>query len=148
MTADFILKILNSSVVTLILGSGIGWCFLNFCWEPWKRRSDLASRRAAFRNETEFRLLNIHESIGIEPTYRAIDGGELTCSLEPAYKGWNLYGLIFSGWGREVYLVAFPLIDAIKLDTLDDRNDPEKVKIAKAALQKLKSTLGLTSIKE
>lgn len=143
MDLNFVWAMLNSNVGTLLLGSGVGWALLNFVWDPWKRRRDFSLRQATFRGEAEFRLSVLEAEIGVVPTSFRIDGGTYSRSLDPAYQSWNLYGLIFAGWGKATYLVALPLVNAIKLDAERDRESPEKVNSAQVALQKLKSALGL-----
>lgn len=136
-------SVLNSNVGTMLLGSGLGWIFLNFIWDPWNRRRNSALRQAVFRGEAEFRISTLEEEIGVVPTSFRIDGGTYARSLDPAYQSWSLYGLIFAGWGKATYDTALPLVNAIKLDAEIDRNNPDKVKGALVELQKLKSLLGL-----
>lgn len=147
MDIELIWDALNSNVGTLILGSGIGWMFLNFVWNPWKRRSDALARKITVKCEAEFRLLTVQAEIGEVPTSMRIDGGTHSRSLDPAFQAWSLYGLIFVGWGKSTYLTAVPLVNSIKLDAESDRRDPQKVESAQAALQQLKSVLGLNTTK-
>ena len=135
--------VLNSNLVILLLGSGVGFLFLKLVWEPYKERQADRERRTSFREETFFRLVNLGTKIGRTYTEFDIDGADPVRCLDPSRARWSLHGLIFAGWGASVLEECHPLIEAMRLrgketDTL------ETIEHAKQSFRQLQERLHAT----
>jgi hypothetical protein len=121
MAWDQVWHIVNSNLIILLLGSGIGWMFLQFVWEPYRTRKAARERRKTFQDEAKFRLLNIRLKLN-DPDWRYEyevsgsapgSGTYLTSYIDPAYQSWGLHGLVWAGWSRETFEECYPLIDKL-----------------------------------
>lgn len=148
MSWDEVWKILNSNLVILFLGSGLGFLFVKIVWEPYKEREKSKQRQQSFRDEVAFRLLYIEENLeGDALLDSTVEGGTYAHYLDPQFQSWSLPGLVYSGWGMEAMKKCRPCFESLKLDSTN-RNvnheiDLEDLAIAKDSLAKSKGVLGL-----
>jgi hypothetical protein len=121
MTLTQIWTFLNSPMIILLLGSGIGFLFVKLIWEPMKAQQVAQDRRKTFQHEAKFRLLNIRLKLSdaawryeYEVTGSAPGSGtNFTSYIDPANQSWGLIGLIYAGWSRELFEACYPLIDQL-----------------------------------
>jgi hypothetical protein len=132
MALDQIWGILNSNLVVLILGSGIGFLFVKLVWEPFKSRQYILEKREKFRDEVRFRLFSFGERTD-DLRFAEVTGGNYASCIDPTYQPWSLHVLVFAGWGRDVLRESSPLIERLK---------DEDSESAKQALRLLEEKFG------
>lgn len=112
---------LNSPVVILLLGSGIGFLFVKLVWEPLKAQRAARDERKSFQHEAKFRLLNIRLKLS-DPAWKYEyevsgsapgSGTYLTSYIDPTYQSWGLHGLIYAGWSPELFEKCYPIVDRL-----------------------------------
>jgi hypothetical protein len=116
MDLDKIWNILNSDIVILMIGSGLGFSFVKFVWEPYKQREARESFREAIKNEVNFRLLSmvdIEERLYVKNVSHMLDGGVLAHAINPIHKNYSLHGLIFMGWGKDILKNCLPNLNKL-----------------------------------
>lgn len=146
MNFDQLILLLNSDLLVLIIGSGIGWLFLELVWKPYKQQEFNERHKKAARDEVEFRLFFIESHY---KTYinlgNEIRGGMSASSLDPAYKDSTMAGLIFTGWSPGVLRQCYPYFAAIETSTKQElENSLEKQKEFLEVLQCIRFELGFT----
>jgi len=104
--------ILNSSLGILLIGSGIGFLFVHLLWEPMQSRRADKAKRQAIRDETQYRLYERQREFkdSLQGPLKRTYG----VTLDPAYGGWSLEGLVYAGWGRSVLDACWDLIEATR----------------------------------
>jgi hypothetical protein len=136
-------NILNSNLVILFLGSGLGFLFVKVVWEPYKEREKKRQRQQIFRDEVAFRLFYIKENLETDSLLNpTIDGGSYAKYLDPEFQFWGLPGLVYSGWGAEALKKCLLCFDSLKLEE-ETRKNKSKLVNAENSLAEIKSTLGL-----
>lgn len=130
---------LNKALPVLLIGSGLGWVFLNFVWQPYQAGRARRERAASFRSEVELRLG--------EALFRLSQGNQVHDVLEgastsPEFRGTSLVALIAVGWDLKMARRCLERIQAIKLDE-QDRESAATVQAAKRTLSDLARELGL-----
>lgn len=141
---DRVWKVLNSNLMILILGSGLGWALVKLVWEPHKERQTVNYRQKTFREEAEFRLFSLEshlESAMFQAS--AMEGGDTTLSLDPAYMKWSMVSLIYAGWGKDKLNQCYPLIESLSAPSVESNSDPKYREKARTTIARIKANLDL-----
>ncbi len=71
-----------------------------------------------------------------------LDGfGEMVPSLNPVYRHWSLDGLVFAGWGKDIFNKCYPHVVRLKqADKIGQSKDKEQARDAINTLKKLLQT--------
>lgn len=96
-------SLVNQPLPVLLIGSGLGWLFLKFAWEPYQVRKTQNERAAKYRTEVEVRLADI--SYSLKKTYNAYNTHQAVMGsptynvfVSPEFRSASLFALIAGGW--------------------------------------------------
>lgn len=142
--ASQVWKLFNEPLPVLLIGSGLGWLFLECIWKRYQVKKTQNERATKYRTEVEVRFADIYYSLrkGI-PTYVSVSGSPTyDAFVLPELRGASLFALIAGGWEPRTARKYYERIQGLPLSS-DKVEDPEARKRAEETLSGLAGDLGV-----
>lgn len=149
MSFKYFIHVLSHPVTMVILGSSMGWLFVNYVWKPLNEKTFRFQNNNRYQKEVFLRLEELKTGFENQYSTRIIKhllNGKTT--LNPDYKFWKLDALIQSGWTEYVNKnIQETLTELVKL-VEESETTINKQKIKKAIILVETLNIYLKNIKE
>jgi hypothetical protein len=121
-------NIANRPLSVLLIGTGIGWLFINLIWTPYKEKKTLKERQNKYKEEVYLRLGEVKmfcKTHGFGTGIENIIDGFIT--MNPEFKEWKILILIYLGWSEKLYEAVYNDIHLLRKLAFDkDKNNNDK----------------------
>ena len=137
-------NLVNQPLSVLLIGSGLGWLFLKFIWEPYQASKTRNERTEKYKAEAEFRLITISYDLREQRDAKDVVYGlpNNRDFILPEFQRVTLFALIAGGWGTSRALEYFILIRTLVFSSEKESKDPQRRQRAEDALARIAGELG------